>query len=79
VNSVFISQIPIDPTTAFWRLFLAQGQNKKRKRENGNLLAVWRCFAFAHMNKRFGNNDRDGFVCCLDVVKHKKKKKQERH
>jgi hypothetical protein len=55
-------------------------KQKKKKRENGNLLAVWwRCFAFAHMKKRFVNNDRDGFVCCLQVVKHKKKKKQERH
>jgi hypothetical protein len=56
------------------------GRKQKSKRENGNVLAVWRFFAFAHVKKRFGNNDRDGFVCCLQVAKHKKKKKkQERH
>ncbi len=73
------SRIPINPKLRFEVCFWHRDKTKKRKRENGNLLAVWRCFAFAHVKKRFGNNDCDGFVCCLQVVKHKKKKKQERH
>ncbi len=73
------SRIPITGKLRFGGCFWHRDKTKKRKRENGNLLAVWRCFAFAYMKKRFGNNDRDGFVCCLQVVKHKKKKKQECH
>jgi hypothetical protein len=79
VNSVF-RKYP-SPHNGVLEAFFGTGtkQKKERERENGNLLAVWRCFAFAHMKKRFGNNHRDGFVSCLQVVKHKKKKKQERH
>jgi hypothetical protein len=79
VNSVF-RKYPLPHNCVSEAVFGTGTKQKKKKIENGNLLAVWwRCFAFAHMKKRFVNNDRDGFVCCLQVVKHKKKKKQERH
>ncbi len=78
MNSVF-GEYP-SPHNCVLEAFFGIGTKQKSKRENGNLLAVWKCFEFAHVKKRFGNNDLDGFVCCLQVVKHKKKKKkQERH